>query len=85
MLIYYVPDAILNQRILTYILVLYTCPNLKLTSIWPVIGDIRRWSFCVLFCYIVEHGQGDDLGLFALICWSLWVLRNKMVFNDTKG
>lgn len=36
-----------------------------------------------LFSHIVEHGSGDKLGVFALIFWSLWIARNKTVFNSS--
>lgn len=39
-------------------------------------------SFSDLFCHNVEHGSCNDLDVFALICWNLWVdARNKMILN----
>lgn len=40
-------------------------------------------SFSDLFCSMAEYEQGVDFSLFVLICWSLWVFRNKMAFNGT--
>lgn len=29
----------------------------------------------------MEHETSDELSKFALICWSIWIARNNVVFN----
>lgn len=53
-----------------------------MSLLWPVIKGFGRGSFCDFFSLIVEHGHGNDLESFALLCWSLWSACNMMVFQD---
>lgn len=53
----------------------------KATGLWSIISSFKGGSFADLFCWMEDHGRTDEFQFFLLLCWSLWIDRNTMVFK----
>lgn len=53
---------------------------LKMSYLWLHLSGFVRGGFWDLFQWIVDKCGTNGLETFVLICWSLWIERNLIVF-----
>ncbi|XP_073142474.1 uncharacterized protein [Henckelia pumila] len=52
------------------------------TSLWPLLSQFVGSCFMDLWSWVCSFGVRNDLALFAMVSWSLWLDRNQFVFEN---
>lgn len=50
-------------------------------EILPMLIRFKGHNFLELWCGVILNGSGDNLVCFAMLSWSIWLVRNQLVFE----
>lgn len=55
------------------------------SAIWSCMTNFKGGNFSTLCLFVASRAKKDDLEIFCMLAWGIWLNRNKILFETLVG